>query len=102
MRQGNECLRPWGPNKPNPDEVWAGRQPISNGERSAFQQMLQEKEDLIRAERGWLANAALSRQEANEIRREAVQRAMIARGFLFIQRKPITAPIKRLKSAGIT
>jgi hypothetical protein len=93
MRQGNECLRPWGPNKPNPDEVWAGRQPISNGERSTFQQTLEWKENGVRAERGGLPNTALSRQEANEIRREAVQRAMDACGFLLIRRKQLPHPL---------
>ncbi|MFP4451391.1 MAG: hypothetical protein ACLFP0_10740 [Rhodosalinus sp.] len=101
MLQANECLRPWGPKHPSPDEVWAGRQPITMEERLRFQQTLQQQEETTRAEEGWLPGMPLPASDAAGIRRKAIQRATVACGFLLIRRKPITVPIPRLKTAWI-
>jgi hypothetical protein len=101
MLQANECLRPWGPKHPSPDEVSAGRQPITMEERQRFQQTLQQQEETVRAEEGWLPDMPLPASHATAIRRKAIQRATVACGFLVIRRKPITVPIRLLKAARI-
>jgi len=92
---GNATARPWGPRRVTPDEAWATRRELRPGERDAFLDVVRCSERDVRRERG-CADMPAGRNEQNSIKREAVRRALVASGLLFVQRRRVRLPIKSL------
>jgi transposase InsO family protein len=101
-RQANETGHPHGRNGPTPGEAWAGREPIQDNERAAFDAAYRRHEEIERRQRTVPEGVQLQRHEQASIDRVAVGRALIELGFLSIRRKRITPRIPKRKADRIS
>lgn len=92
---GNDRLRGLRDTERTPTQVWAGRQPISDGERSELHLAFARLELEARTSRGHLPAAQLTDDQRADVEREAISRALHERGLLSTRRRSIPLPTKR-------
>ena len=97
LRRANYYAKPFGPDGPNSDEAWDRRTPITDDERQAFRQKVEQGyANFVAAEQkeagGHLTKTALARA-----RRDAIQWALTQEGILEMRRRRISPDIKRRK-----
>ncbi|MCI0409620.1 MAG: transposase family protein [Acidobacteria bacterium] len=95
-RQANETARPWGPQRPTPDQAWQSREPIDEGELHTFQSAYDRHRQAECVQRGMAWESCGPRLQAS-VNRVAISRALIERGFLLVRRRRITPPITARK-----
>ena len=88
----NETARPRGARGPTPDEAWARRPPITQEERRAFKEIVEEERERATAERGLLFPSALSAWDEAEIGRAAIAVALVRSELLLVRRRRISQP----------
>lgn len=95
--QANELARPWGFDQDSPDLAWIERQPLADQLRREFQTSIALAEDQIRSckQQDLLPGMPLSPKATAAVRREAIGRALVQHGLLFVRRRRFTLPIKR-------
>ena len=93
VRQANETGRPHGLGAPTPQESWLWRLPITDDERSGFDEACSRFLTEEYTQRGWMPMARLQHRERGSITRIAISRALIELGFLLIRRRRITPPV---------
>jgi transposase InsO family protein len=86
--QANQTARPWGVNGPTPEQAWGQRLSIPAAERSAFGAAVQRREQAARRERGFRPGERLPPAVQAAIDREALSRALVARGYLAFSTAP--------------
>lgn len=89
----NELGRPWGHGGPSPDEKWLTRKRLTEEERRVFRDEVQGDRVEVRCEGGWFPGFELGRRGRAVIEREAIARALLARGYLEARRRQIPPPI---------
>ena len=95
LLQSNELSRPNGHLEPNPDERWAGRVPIQEEERAAFQAAVQKREADALKRLGFLPGIELSRRDRHAVRRLALALALVDRRAIFqVRRRRFTPPFR--------
>jgi transposase InsO family protein len=82
--EANQTARPWGSRGPTPEETWAGRRPVSAGERAAFGEAVGRLEREARQEQGCPPDGPLDTMVQAAVRRVAIRRALVAHGLLTI------------------
>ncbi len=100
--EANAMGRPHGRNGPTPDEAWAPREAIADGERSSFEKVYRWHEADERRRRSVPDGVELQRTEQASIDRVALGRALIELGFLSIRRRRITPRIPKRKADRIS
>lgn len=80
--QADQTARPWGAGGPTPESVWQVRQGITAEGRSAFARCLARLRRQVRRDHGFLPTDQLAPAAQTGVDRTAVQRALIAQGFL--------------------
>jgi len=100
--EANATSRPQGPLGPSPDILWAGRQPITQQERTSFQiaVALQLKE--IEATQEWDQQDPQKDSQRRAMDRAAISHALVEQGYLSYSRRSIPLPITSQKVASIT
>jgi len=93
--QAVQTARPWGINRPTPEQVWARRAPIASDLRARFQRIVTYLLEEERKQRGYLPGIDLPTQVEASIHRVAVRRALVACRLLKITRGTITLPLTR-------
>jgi hypothetical protein len=96
-RQANATARPWGPQKPTPDQAWQSREPIDNGELQAFRSAYDRHRQAECIQRGIVAWESCGTNVQASVDRVAISRTLIERGFLLVRRRRITPPITARK-----
>ena len=89
--QLNHTLRPWGPQSPTPMETWLSRKPITPDQRAQFRQCVAQSDLAVRGDLA-LGDQPLEPKARAVVARAAIRRALVALGYLFVQRKRITPP----------
>ena len=98
----NTISRPWGPHGPTPEERWQARTPITVAERAAFAAEVTRQRSAARGELGWEAERVLDADEADEVDRRAIGRALEQCGYLTKQAQPrAPRPRRRRKRASL-
>jgi hypothetical protein len=102
FHDANTWARPFGATGPSPQEVWNGREPISETERVAFTECVRfhlasENFRAAPCETEW--DGVLS---TREMARNAIPLALEERGYLKYRRRLIPQPLIRQKAARIT
>ena len=91
----NECTRPRGAAGPTPDELWACRNPCTEGDRVRLQrvarELITEERDRIRNDRG----DVLARLEEQAAERIGIVRALQQLGHLHFRRRRFSLPFDR-------
>ncbi|MBI5365570.1 MAG: DDE-type integrase/transposase/recombinase [Planctomycetes bacterium] len=98
----NELGRPRGAAGPTPDELWATRRMPDLAERSLFRARVERHRLELRAEQGLLPGFELGRWDRTALEREAISRALVARGLLEVRRRRIPPPLYRARMGNIT
>ncbi len=93
--QANEWARPWGYKAESPLEAWMQRAPLTDMDRIALQHQVDLAEPEVRQEMGILPLLEGSKRDERAVKRTAITRALVQRGFLSIRRSLFTQPIKR-------
>lgn len=93
--QANEWARPWGYKAESPLEAWMQRAPLTELDRMALHYQVEQAEPDVRQEIGLLPLLEGSKREERAVKRTAITRALVQRGFLSIRRSRFTQPIKR-------
>jgi len=88
-RHANEGPRSGGSKGPVPEAIWRNRKSITLEERLAFMKTIAEQENEVYQSRTLVLGNSLSATEEASIRREAIQRALVAHGFLCFSRRRI-------------
>jgi hypothetical protein len=83
--QANQTARPWGANGPTPESVWRVRQAITVEARSAFARCLGRLKKQVRRDHGHMPGDLLGPAAQAAVDRTAVQRALIALGYLRVR-----------------
>lgn len=83
-RLANELARPTGWRGPTAAELWAGRPPISNALRAAFQATVDQHRAEVRAAWEFLPDQPLTHSEASAVDRRAVRDALVGHDLLRI------------------
>jgi hypothetical protein len=91
--QLNGTLRPWGDAGPTPRDAWQARKPITPHQRLQFQQRVLDSRRDIRRELG-LDEPDLKPKARSTVERAAIRRALVSLGYLSVQRRRITPPLK--------
>jgi transposase InsO family protein len=100
--QANATARPRGLRGPSPEELWAGRTPITMSEREGFQQTATVLfEEIAAASEGRPAHMS-EEMHRRAMDRQAIRRALEEHGYLYFTRRRIPLPIRRRKAASIT
>jgi transposase InsO family protein len=100
--QANATARPRGPGGPTPDELWAGRTPITLSEREAFHQTATTRFEQIAAASKSTPATMSAEMHRRALDRQAIRRALEEHGYLYFTRRRIPIPIRRRKAASIT
>ena len=96
--QANRTARPWGPSGPTPEETWLQRSAITSEIRTRFLETVKDYEAQLYDELDDSSDLRVRRR----IERQAVTRALIACGILWIRRRSISPPLKWLFQTRIT
>ncbi len=96
--EANACARPRGPLGPSPDDLWAGRTRIDEGDRHRFRQRLAALQEEIGVQ-GGPSDCPLTEWQRRARDRHLVGRALVELGYLYYTRRRITPPIPRRKAA---
>jgi len=99
--EANATARPRGEYGPSPDELWSARTPITQAERSAFQQTVRCLRSAIEATLASPPPLGRTEMEQRSIDRQATSRALVDHGYLRYTRRPFYPPIRNQKAAGI-
>jgi len=99
--EANATSRPQGPLGPSPDILWAGRQPITQQERTSFQIAVALQLTEIEATQEWDKQDPQKDSQRRAMDREAISRALVEHGYLFYSRRSIPLPITSKKAASI-
>jgi hypothetical protein len=94
-RQANELARPRGARGPSPAQVWEQRERLRLEEREAFLDDVAEWTAAARHRAGIAPEQELEHDEAAQLGREVVSRALVAHGLLSVTRRRIPRPIIR-------
>ena len=93
LQLANATARPWGPQGPVPNQVFDVRQPISDPERKAFDKVVRQGLDDLRAKQSLNASSPAAPKSAHEaemkertLMRRAVRQALEAGGYLRYRR----------------
>jgi putative transposase len=100
--QANATARPRGLRGPSPEELWAGRTPITIGERKAFYQTATVRFDEVAAASEGKPASLSEEMYRRAVDRQAIRRALQEHGYLYFTRRRIPLPIRRRKAASIT
>jgi transposase InsO family protein len=84
--RNNDFDRPWGADGLTATGVWERRSPISEAERVEFQQTVEINRRAVRTRRGVGDDKSLNHYARAKIDREAVRDALIAHGYLTMER----------------
>jgi hypothetical protein len=94
-RTFRNCLgRPWGHKGPTPQEVWQGRQPVTDGERDEFTATVNRYRQEERIRRGTTDEAVPGGAARASIDRVAIRKALVRHGHLTFKRRLETPPSK--------
>lgn len=96
--EANATSRPHGPRGPSPDQMWEARLPITNVNRTLFQNDVTRTLQELDRDQGPATNNAWV-QRANS--RQAIRHALVERGYLWLSRRRIPLPIPSRKVADI-
>ena len=91
----NELPRRGGP---SPQARWDARAVLTPEARAAFLETLQEERVKVLEELGLAAKPELSTREQRQVERHLIRRALVARGYLDLRRRPIPLPQKFQKA----
>jgi transposase InsO family protein len=100
--RGNELGRPHGLDRPTPDEVWADRMVVSEGERAHVRKLVDQERRKEKSRRGILPLIGPTPTQRDAIDRSAISSVLNRCGYLHIRRRRITPPISQRKAARIT
>ena len=100
--QANALARPRGPHGPTPEEMWAGRSPLTEEYRATFREEVARHEKELRVTGELPPEGVPARNDQDAIDRKALTRALVAHDLLLITRRRIPLPITRLRAARIT
>jgi transposase InsO family protein len=100
-RQANGLSRPDGYLGPTPDDLWSGRSPITDLERTEFQLAVLRHRDTIERQHPFTETTTDTSITMYWLHRQAVRRALVDLGLLSITRRSITLPLRLLKLAKI-
>lgn len=84
-QNANRFTHRLGPKAPSADALWQHRQPITDHERSDFQEAVRVNQISARAERGLTVDATLSHYQQAAVDRDAVRKALVEKKLLEIQ-----------------
>lgn len=98
----NELGRPRGAAGPTPEALWATRRMADLAERSLFHARIERHRKEVRAEQGVLPGFELGRWDRTALEREAISRALVARGLLEVRRRRIPPPLYRARMGNIS
>ncbi len=90
------------PRERTPDEIFEASEPVSDGERAAFNFAYLHNVEEVRTELEIEPGKILSTKEQDRVDRLALSRALVEEGFLFFRRRRITPVISRRKFAKIS
>jgi transposase InsO family protein/DNA-binding XRE family transcriptional regulator len=99
---GNVLSFPRGHGSRSAEEVWRGREPITEEERARFLQAVRAEELQEKKARGLEPGAVLGPRVMDEIQRTAIVRALVARGFLFVRSREFPLPFNSKLRANIS
>ena|GEM_PF-1094347 len=91
----NTLSRPWGHERPSPEEAWQAREKISSEERARFQAAWSAEQSQAAIDLGLDMAAELSHVEQAELDRLAISRTLQSLGYL--TKKCVTRPPKKRK-----
>jgi transposase InsO family protein len=99
--EANALTRPRGPHGATPDEMWAGRNLLTEEYWATFAEEVARHEREVRAMAGIPQTGELERKDQTAVDRKAITRALVAYDLLLFRRRRIPLPISRLKVARI-
>ena len=91
--QVNACSRPFGENGPAPDDLWNTRTPITGTERNIFLDTLAKYRSEVQCSHGTRSPNHSHRDFRANVERIAVRQALVALGYLVIQKARISPPV---------
>ena len=100
--RGNELGRPHGIDRHTPDEIWADRMVVSEGERAHVRKLVDEERRKEESCQGILPLIGPTPTQREAIDRYAISRVLSRCGYLHIRRRRITPPVSRRKAARIS
>ena len=100
-RQANTLSRPDRSLGSTPDDLWLGRSPLTDIERTEFQLAVLRHRDTIERQHPFTETTTDTSTTMYSLHRQAVRRALVDLGLLSITRRSITLPLRLLKLAKI-
>lgn len=100
-RQANTLSRPKGSLGSTPDDLWLGRSPITDVERTEFELAVLRHRDTIERQHPFTETTTDTSTTIYSLHRQAVRRALVDLGLLSITRRSITLPLRLLNLAKI-
>jgi transposase InsO family protein len=97
--EANATARPRGLLGPSAEELWAARTPIAPEEREAFWQSAVSRYEELAAASGEPPASAREEMYRRSLDRQAIRRALLEHGYLYVTRRRIPLPIRRRKTA---
>ena len=94
--QANRTARPKGRSGPVPEEAWQKRQPVTQDMRVDFIMAVHWHRPVVQKEEGVLELWKADEQTREGVEREAIERALVAHGFLLVGRRRIPTPFSSL------
>ena len=98
----NSASRPWGQHGPTPQQRWDQRLRITAEQRQLFRQTVQQDQQIVFRELGYVSDEQLDCKARAAVVREAISRALVGLGYLTVQRKRIPPPFNLSFGANIT
>ena len=83
---------------PSPQARWDARAVLGYEARAAFLETLKEERGQVLEDLGLVGKARLSTREQRQVERHLIRRALVARGYLDLRRRPIPLPQKFQKA----
>ncbi len=102
LADANATSRPEGPRGPTADQLWTGREMLTNEQRQRFQETVKRHREEILLREDQAQEEGMSTSKDRLIGREAIRRALGEHGFLSFTRRRIPLPISRRNAASIT
>ena len=107
--QANATSRPHDAKGSCPDELWANRTAITDGERRSFDELVQRKIEGLQAAQELEQRQGSATDNSDRVapddratQRKAIRSALVEQGILYYSRKRIPLPIPRKKTAIIS
>lgn len=102
LADANATSRPKGPRGPSADQLWTGRETLTDEQRQRFQDTVKRHREEILTREDRVQEEGMSTSKDRLIGREAIRRALGEHGYLSFSRRRIPLPISRRKAASIT